>query len=157
MENCPLTGKPCEHKKYIHITEVENYKCVKEVSLCHECSAALITQEEYKKAIIDSLIKIACEKIKAEQESLTKKCCPDCNHSLDDIDKTARLGCAKCYVHFKDELVPIFKKIHHSVQHIGKVPSNLTAKSKEQLEAELKIAIQNENYDQAAKIRDMLK
>jgi protein arginine kinase activator len=157
MENCPLTGKPCSHKKYIHITEVENYQCVKEVSLCQECSSAMIHQEDYKKVIIDGLIQFACEKIKAEEKLLAKNYCPDCVHSLDDIDKTARLGCATCYSHFKDELLPVLKKIHGNTQHIGKTPSNLTAKSKEELEIALKTAIQNEDYTQAAKIRDMLK
>jgi protein arginine kinase activator len=157
MDECPITGKSCEHKKYIHITEVSpDYTCSKSLNLCHICSSAIVNQEEYEKAVIDDLIQYACKQIKQSQEKLIKNCCPKCNHSIEDIIKISKLGCAECYNHFKKELTPVIDKIHKSIQHKGKIPNNLSSKSKKELKKELKDAIAKEDYNKAIKIRDIL-
>ena len=72
------------------------------------------------------------------------------------------MGCSNCYDTFKDKLEPIFNDIQQKSIHIGKQPKNLEAykpstDSIELLKEKLNIAINNENYEEAIKLRDKIK
>jgi protein arginine kinase activator len=65
------------------------------------------------------------------------------------------------YTAFKKGLVPLLEKMHGSAQHIGKVPSRagkeLVVKNEVlQLRKELDKAVEKEDYEKAAKIRDRI-
>lgn len=97
--------------------------------------------------------------------------CEKCQSSFDDIIKTGMVGCADCYETFYDRLLPSIQRIHGRAKHAGKVPliTKATAKKEEakkemtaeekiqQLEEEMKIAIETQNFEQAAVIRDNIK
>lgn len=110
--------------------------------------------------------------------------CNNCGYTFDDIVNTGKLGCGNCYEVFEDRLDPIIKRIQGSNKHVGrigkvidnkideKLSKNInknisednTNKEKdekstklEQLEANLKQAIKEERYEDAAKIRDEIK
>ena len=97
--------------------------------------------------------------------------CEKCGSSFDDIIKTGMVGCADCYEKFYDRLLPSIQRIHGRAKHAGKVP--LVTKRKEvkeevkkelsteekiaKLEEEMKKAIETQNFEQAAVIRDNIK
>lgn len=108
--------------------------------------------------------------------------CNDCGYTFDDIVNTGRLGCANCYDVFEDRLDPIIRKIQNSNRHIGRIGKILDSKIEkrqektdnknvdnkeklvnkennelENLQLELKEAIKDERYEEAAKIRDRIK
>ena len=105
--------------------------------------------------------------------------CNSCGYTFDDIAKTGRLGCKDCYDIFQDRLEPIIKRIQGSNKHIGrigkvigsKIENSMHKKEKnivenknekqisklEKLESDLKQAIKEERYEDAAKIRDAIK
>lgn len=97
--------------------------------------------------------------------------CKSCGYTFDDIANTGRLGCEECYTTFESRLDPIIKKIQGSNKHIGRVSKitdrkieshNIDAPKKEdteinKLQEELKQAIKDERYEDAAKIRDKIK
>jgi len=88
--------------------------------------------------------------------------CPTCKATFDDFRESGRLGCADCYRTFRSELVPLLRKLHGSVQHTGKVPVQRVGageKVKEimDLRKELQKAIEKEEYEKAAVIRDKIK
>ena len=108
--------------------------------------------------------------------------CDECGYTFDDIVNTGRLGCANCYDVFEDRLDPIIRKIQNSNRHIGRIgkildskiekrqerTDNKKAENKEEtlnkennelenLQLELKEAIKDERYEEAAKIRDRIK
>jgi len=95
--------------------------------------------------------------------------CPSCKSTLEDIAKTERLGCPSCYDHFGALLDPLLSKIQNveEVKHVGKVPKNWEkrqkekkekrVKSKKALEALMQQAIDEENYEEAALLRDEIK
>lgn len=85
--------------------------------------------------------------------------CSVCGMSFDDFENKGRLGCAHCYEDFREQLVPIIKRIHGSQQHTGYVNSEADKKrlAVQELKAKLSEAILNENYEEAARIRDEIK
>ncbi|MCL1859453.1 MAG: UvrB/UvrC motif-containing protein [Oscillospiraceae bacterium] len=88
--------------------------------------------------------------------------CPMCGSTFNDIIQSAKAGCAKCYETFKNEFEPNVIRIHGTARHTGKIPQNLntqiTAKRKiEELNIKLKKMIADQNFEEAAVIRDEIK
>lgn len=100
--------------------------------------------------------------------------CENCGYTFEDIVNTGRLGCVNCYSVFEERLDPIIKKIQGSNTHIGrsgKIIDNKIGKKFDEkkdetkedvskldkLQNELKQAIKDERYEEAAKIRDEIK
>ena len=119
-----------------------------------------------------------------KEMALCDKCakelqCNKCGMTYDEFANSGKLGCANCYDVFSDPLEQVLKKIHGSTGHVGrcekvtegdeniteKLNKNEKAKSKktekedkvEKLESELKQAVKEERYEDAAKIRDEIK
>ena len=98
--------------------------------------------------------------------------CKGCGSTLNDIRRTGKVGCADCYDTFFSELMPTIRNIHGNTEHKGKHPVieytvNEDEKAKEEntaaedqlntLRAELKKAIEEENFERAAQLRDEIK
>ena len=88
--------------------------------------------------------------------------CSTCGFTQVDFKKTGRLGCSTCYTVFSEPLEGMLKQMHKGTQHIGKVPKALRAqldisKQQDQLNEQLQKAIEMENYEEAARLRDHLK
>ena len=87
--------------------------------------------------------------------------CPSCSTTIDKI-RTGYLGCDKCYEVFSDSVEAMLSKIQPSTVHKGKfggadgkkIERDNTVKN---LKEELKRAIIDENYEQAAVLRDKIK
>ncbi|KPU42665.1 UvrB/uvrC motif protein [Oxobacter pfennigii] len=88
--------------------------------------------------------------------------CPQCGLDYAEFKKTGRFGCSNCYESFGNRLEPLLKRIHGNTQHTGKVPKRTGGIIKikrdiEKLRYELKRAIDNEEYEKAAELRDKIK
>lgn len=94
--------------------------------------------------------------------------CDTCGSTINDIRRTGKVGCADCYDTFFSELMPTIRSIHGNTEHKGKRPGAIeytvneeeegSAEYKiESLRAELKKAIENENFERAAQLRDEIK
>lgn len=105
--------------------------------------------------------------------------CPTCGLRFLDLKKTGLVGCQTCYEIFEARLSPLLKRAHDGgARHVGKVPSLRTTREIvrigpdasvgedeqpgtvadriEMLTHELALAIDAENYEKAAAIRDEL-
>jgi protein arginine kinase activator len=88
--------------------------------------------------------------------------CPRCGFTQADFKKSGRLGCPECYKTFAEGLEGLLKTMHKGTRHAGKVPEALRA-SREQadrlksLQKKLDKAIKEEDFEQAAQLRDELK
>jgi len=91
--------------------------------------------------------------------------CALCGSSLDEIIRSGRVGCARCYETFAEQLQPTLQRIHGALEHTGKIPETDPAETerhqKEQkiarLREEITAAVQAEDYEQAAKLRDEIR
>lgn len=88
--------------------------------------------------------------------------CSECGLTYDDFRRIGKFGCADCYNVFRPYLNTALKSIHGGDLHKGKFPkkggSNLIKKrEKQELKRKLAVAIEKEEFEEAAKIRDRLK
>jgi protein arginine kinase activator len=88
--------------------------------------------------------------------------CPDCGLRIDELDKSGRLGCATCATVFQDEIFSLMKKYSRGNQHRGKYPKEFLSgpalnSGRENLRELLKKALESEDYERAAELRDKLK
>lgn len=88
--------------------------------------------------------------------------CSNCGLTFTQFKKLGKFGCSDCYKHFETQLEPIFRRIHGNSIHSGKVPlrSGKELKSKKELnllKSKLQQKVMNEEFEEAAKIRDKIK
>ena len=88
--------------------------------------------------------------------------CPRCGFTQADFKKAGRLGCPDCYTTFSEALESLLKTMHKGTRHVGKVPENL--RQSRDLSDRLKLlqkrlakAIEAEDFEQAAVLRDEIK
>jgi len=91
--------------------------------------------------------------------------CGLCGSSLNEIIQSGRVGCAQCYDTFAEQLQPTLQRIHGALRHTGKVPGADPAVAErgrrqariEHLRAQISSAVQEEDYERAAALRDEIR
>ena len=91
--------------------------------------------------------------------------CELCGSSLNEIIQSSRVGCAQCYETFAEQLQPTLQRIHGALRHTGKAPEADPAvdarrqreQRVEQLRSQIASAVQAEDYEQAAELRDEIR
>jgi len=78
--------------------------------------------------------------------------CTLCGSTLNDIIHTGKIGCAKCYEVFQNELDQIIKSIHGNVTHTGRTPGEIGKINS--LKKQLKEAVSLQEFEKAAVLRD---
>ncbi len=91
----------------------------------------------------------------------TKKC-PLCGSRWEDIRRRGKFGCSQCYQTFYEGAKSSLRQTHASSEHTGKIPSKSGAEVKakrrlNELKAQLKDAVDKENYELAAKLHNEIK
>ena len=147
----------------VHLTEIIDDQ-ITELHLCEECAQKKGAQMESHFGLSDLLAGLAdlgTQFSKTKTEAVKLKC-PKCGLTYEDFKKVGRLGCGECYNTFKEALVPLLKRIHGSTQHYGKSPKRAAkvVKAKNDLDTlkeKLQKAIQKEDFEEAAKLRDKIR
>lgn len=175
----------CENcgKKEANVKYSENINGIKrEMCLCEECSKKLgITDRmdfrmpslDFSKLFGSFFEDFSTSDFRPLLNEVKQIKCNSCESTFEDIINTGRYGCANCYDVFEDKMDPILKKLQGANRHTGRIgkisdndvkfeknEENKNNKSKnklEQLQKELKQAIKEERYEDAAKIRDEIK
>lgn len=176
---CQNCGKNEVNFKYTQV--INGVK--KEMALCDKCAKSLgIENLDFNMPInfssfLGDFLNIASDtdflpsfnKIESLQ-------CKNCGMTYNEFVDKGKVGCAHCYEIFSNTLNPVLKNIHGSTSHIGRL-SKINASDKktvfkdeekankinkeeskiDKLNIELKQAIKEERYEDAAKIRDEIK
>ena len=87
--------------------------------------------------------------------------CGTCGFTLEDFQKVGRLGCADCYRAFAGEIAQRLPSMHKGQVHAGYMPVGLVQQQAlrnelSDLESELEAAVENEDFEKAAKLRDRI-
>ncbi|MGA1100542.1 MAG: UvrB/UvrC motif-containing protein [Opitutales bacterium] len=98
-------------------------------------------------------------KFESSSASMT---CESCGTTHQDFKKGGRLGCEACYHVFRPVLEPLLDGMHAGINHLGKIPSRSVERktvleSEDALRKALQKAVEEENYEKAAELRDRLK
>ncbi len=148
----------CPKAATLHITEIVTEDQVEELHLCEDCAHKYL-YEPNPKAPAKAGPAGAEEEVPAGAMSRE---CPVCGMKFIDFRNTGRLGCPHDYEAFKEELTPLLENIHGETRHVGKTPRRLpqtrqTQSELVQLRKQLMQAINRENYEEAARLRDRIR
>jgi protein arginine kinase activator len=154
---CNQCGKPAT----VHITHIINGKFQK-VNLCEECAQGEGMSEVGEGALTDLLQQVVGglgEENLADGDVGTK--CPDCGYSLAQLRSSGRVGCPDCYAHFQALIKPSLRSMHKRTEHTGKIPIRSlkrhgVLKRIRELTEEMQLAVREERYEDAARLRDEL-
>jgi protein arginine kinase activator len=85
-----------------------------------------------------------------------------CGNSFRDIAESGRFGCAECYETFYDKVLPSIERIHGQTKHVGKRANKENKDTHyitdtEDLKQQLDKAVEEQNYELAAELRDKIK
>ena len=144
----------CQNPATVHLTQILNGK-VHKVDLCETCAQKMGVTDPDGFSVADLLTK----NILKEDEEETSSSCEVCGYTKVQFKKSGRFGCSSCYESFSDLLSPMLKSMHRSVEHTGKVPHIALERRQfldqlTQLENDLREAVEAENYERAAELRD---
>ena len=89
--------------------------------------------------------------------AVKEKTCLSCGIKQDDFKKNSLLGCSDCYEVFEKEVGEYLAAMQKGTLHVGKVPVREKVKAELSLmHRALEQAVQVENFEEAAKIRDRI-
>lgn len=147
----------CDSQATVHLTQIINGQMHK-MDLCESCAQEKgVTNPD--NLSIGSLLDDQPSKPDVSTASMT---CESCGTTHQDFKKGGRLGCEACYHVFRPVLEPLLDGMHAGINHLGKIPSRSVEKksvveNEEMLRQALYKAVEEENYEKAAEIRDRLK
>lgn len=88
--------------------------------------------------------------------------CPECGLTYTQFSQIGHFGCDGCYEAFGSNLIPLLRRLHGNQKHIGKIPARAGScikikKEVERLRAELQRKVAEEAFEEAARLRDMIR
>jgi protein arginine kinase activator len=146
----------------MHITEIRDGQ-VQSVHLCESCAQEYLNSVDVGGSSEDfqeGESKPALEKDEPAVDD--SKACPSCGITFKQFRSQGRLGCPHDYQVFRDELIPLLESVHSDTQHVGKCPPRTSSESRQHYELfrlrnDLRQAVENELYEEAARLRDKIR
>ena len=138
-----------------------------EMHLCNDCAHELGLTDKYSDIFgdgmnVNSILNqfFALSGKKPVQDNSLK--CSECGMDFKRFNSTGLLGCEKCYDVFADAVETMMQRTQGATVHNGKISGPDSEEIKKQneigrLKSELQKAILEEKYEDAAKLRDMIK
>jgi len=143
----------------VHLTEiVHNEK--HERHLCDDCAreeGIAIKANINLQDILSGMVQ--AHEDAGKEANLT---CPDCGITYAEFRNQGRLGCPHDYEVFAEPLHQVFERVHGATEHTGKWPARADTGLSDQrqlmqLRRRLQEAVDGEQYEEAARLRDLIK
>ncbi len=168
---------PCDHcgadEAVIHLTQVENDE-TRTLHLCAECAEAKGVQgpsvpENFLLAGV--LAQLGQETAGRDSPGSDPRgagrgqpeACAFCGLTLADFKESGRLGCPHCWSTFESQLRGLLDRVQGASQHVGKVylpPDPSVSEREKRLEGlrrKLDRAVELEDFERAAELRDRIR
>jgi len=135
-------------------------------ALCAACAAGFhmnVSMEDLLKGFLGSVFEMAEQTQKSsEKEPTGGAVCRNCGLTYSAFRKNGKFGCAECYDAFRPHVGISLKNVHGATVHEGKLPGRIAAglihkREIERCKAALRKAVEQENYEEAARLRDHIK
>ena len=156
---CDNCGKPATH----HSVEIIKGEKI-EKHLCDSCAAneglAIKAAHTPINELLTNFVKLHSG---APAEPSSELACDNCGTTFSEFREHSLLGCPQCYNVFEENLAPLIERAHEgATHHIGKVPRRAGAGEHRQqrllqIRRQLSDAVDDENYELAAKLRDEIR
>ena len=159
-----------EHEASIKLTQIINGKKT-EMMICEECGQKMGISDinfEMPIDISNFLGNFEFENENYMPFNINNKevRCQKCNMTYQDFLDKGKFGCEECYKTFENKINILLKRIQGTDKYLGRkashnennsVPEVKLNNKLEQLQKDLKLAIKEERYEDAAKLRDEIK
>jgi protein arginine kinase activator len=151
----------CGKKATMHVREIVNLK-QREVHLCERCARErnLLADPPAPQIDLKALMNLLIPSIlnQSETGSTAEPLCLKCGLTYSSFKSEGRLGCEHDYEAFRSILEPLLERVHRAVAHTGKHPvSAHKAAQLEDLRIQMKAAVAVEDYEQAVRLRDLIR
>jgi protein arginine kinase activator len=157
-----------EREAVVHLTQIAEDQEV-HLHLCERCAAekGVENATTFGKTPVGTFLALmgkGMEPGAALPGGASAGACPTCGSTLNDFRDSGRLGCGECYRAFETPLRDLLRRLHGSSRHLGKRyhPPG-TEEDKDgadgellRLRDQLERAVQSENFELAAELRDRL-
>ena len=146
----------------VNLTQIENNE-MSSYHLCEDCAAQKgleATTEPSSSPLPDFLAQIGDEP-REEEDSDNE--CSFCGLMFAAFRETGRLGCPHCYETFEAHLRRLLRRVHGGTKHVGKIylpPDPTVSEIEKQMEAlrrRLNRAVEAEDFERAAELRDEIR
>jgi protein arginine kinase activator len=155
-----------EREAVIHLTQIVNEQ-VTTLHLCERCAAEKGVESPggVAKTPLGTFL-AAMGKGYPDQTSTTARSadnCQRCGGTLQDFRESGRLGCPECYRSFEAPLRDLLRRLHGSTHHMGEryaergQPPPEDGVQAADLREQLRLAVETENFELAAELRDRLR
>ena len=165
-EKCQFCGNPAT----VHVADIVKGK-KREQHLCEACAReqGLFPEEhppQFDLKVLLNLVMGPHEKPSEEPlgvtlEDPTALTCESCGLKYGEFRAEGRLGCPHDYDVFREHLEPLLERIHRSTAHDGKTPIAIRQRRARaeirSLRKLLQQAVKAEQYEDAARYRDMIR
>lgn len=146
----------------IHVRQMQK-NGVQELHLCEECAQERgYLREEDAEVSAGDLLAGLLDGTGAPEGSPPPAACPRCGLAVSEFRKRGRAGCADCYEAFGADVRRILSQMAPRPRHTGKLPRETggpvaEAADREELAIELRAAVEGEDYERAARLRDRIR
>jgi protein-arginine kinase activator protein McsA len=181
--NCECCHK---NKSRIRLCDIEENSVVKEFNVCPDCFAVikrmmydssrpllataeiirqtqeLLAAEQLTEETGLTVLPKPGELATVEDKPAPVSACPKCGMTLAEFKSRGRFGCAHDYELFGDQLESLLERIHDvpEARHKGRLPGQTETVARRrrlgELRARLDAAVQEENFELAARLRDQI-
>jgi protein arginine kinase activator len=155
--NCEICQ---QNEAIIHIHQVSGNK-KSTYHICEICAQDMgfTSLDEKTDYSIGNLFKGLFKLKKKKAIKTGSKTCPHCSWTIEQFRRTKSLGCPGCYSFFQDEIAVFYSKKLKVSTHAGKFPKKIKSYKKFfvdvlKLKNEMDNAVQNEEFEKAAQLRD---
>lgn len=164
---------PCqachEREAVVRLTQIVGDD-VTTVHLCSKCAAArgIETDAGVAQTPLGAfLAAMGKGAAPAASTSADGETCPGCGATLHDFRTSGRVGCAQCWTTFERPLRDLLRRLNGATRHTGEPyrpanvsdlsPAELQQRDRDELREELRRAIEAEQFERAAELRDQLR
>ena len=140
----------------MHMKRIVNGRAA-EVHLCSDCARSLGYGEAFSGFGLN-LGGLLSELLSKNENNIASLNCSFCGKSFEEIANDGKMGCAECYSVFYDKLLPSLNRIHGRASYVGSKPQSVNSADRlDDLKKALSVAIDEQNFELAATLRDKIK
>lgn len=138
----------CKQRPATHFIKKDG----EDAGLCDECYERLGEAAKYAGSEPDFFVSF----LEPDEKQNGRKC-PNCGMTLDDYTHSGLVGCAVCYEVFRQELLPVIRRIQGKTTHEGKRPLGVGTvyellEVQKRLRSELERALKEKRMKDAEKL-----
>ena len=156
-----MTCDQCgERDAVVHLTQIVDAQVTTQ-HLCERCAAEKgVEAPTVGKSPLGSFLAAMGQELEG---AVGEEACGRCGATLREFRETGRLGCPDCWRSFEPQLRELLRRLHGSTLHVGERYLAADAAQGDgaallgSLREQLRLAIESENFELAAELRDRLR